>query len=159
MENNLQNLLTGNITIVGMGNPLREDDGAGPALIRQLKILKCDTRENLCLIDAGEAPENYIGKIIKQIPDTILFADATDLKSPPGSFRILRAQQIANAGLSTHNASLKMTVDLLEQETGANIFLLGIQADRLRLGKPVSEPVKKTINHIAEIIKKGLSHA
>ena len=48
--------------IVGIGNTLKGDDGAGPLVCQQLR------RAKVCagLIDAGTVPENYIQPIIKK---------------------------------------------------------------------------------------------
>ena len=65
---------TAKIVLVGIGNPLRGDDGFGPALIAAL-----DGQVRAVCIDAGTAPESYAGKIIKENPDTVVFVDAADL--------------------------------------------------------------------------------
>ena len=59
------------MVIVGIGHPLRGDDALGPSLVKRL-----DGHLDALCIDAGSAPENYLGKIIKASPDVILFIDA-----------------------------------------------------------------------------------
>ena len=70
MDNLFLPVLRGKTVIVGMGNPLRGDDGFGPALIERLR-----GKVSATCIDAGIAPENYVGRIVKETPDTILLVD------------------------------------------------------------------------------------
>jgi len=57
------NKLRGSKTvIVGMGNVLKGDDGAGPLICQQLNGKVCAE-----LIDAGTVPENYIQTIKKKL--------------------------------------------------------------------------------------------
>ena len=68
------NKLRGSSTvIVGIGNTLKGDDGAGPLICEQLNAKVCAE-----VIDAGTVPENYIQKIIKKAPQNLLVIDAID---------------------------------------------------------------------------------
>jgi hydrogenase 3 maturation protease len=70
--------------IVGIGNILKADDGAGPLVCEQLG------RAKVCadLIDAGTVPENYIQPIIKKAPQNLLVIDAIDFGASPGTIKI-----------------------------------------------------------------------
>ncbi len=57
--NKLRNSAT---VIIGIGNTLKGDDGAGPLVCEQLSGKVCAE-----LIDAGTVPENYIQTIIKKL--------------------------------------------------------------------------------------------
>lgn len=159
MENEIPPLLKGHIVIMGVGNPLRSDDGVGPAFIAELK--KSFTRDTpgVTLIDAGEVPENYLAPIINLKPDTILIIDAADIKSEPGASRIIDSAEVKNMGLSTHNASLKMIMDIFEEETDASIHLIGIQPEKTHMGLGLSDEIRKTVENLCNIIIKGLNNA
>ncbi len=145
----LKDRLKGRIVVVGIGNTLRGDDGAGPELIRKLKNSPSNIRySTLYLIDAGEVPENYLQKIAGYKPDTVLLVDAVDFRGRPGATRIAGASVIRNDSVSTHNASLKLIMEYLEKETRADIFLLGIQPGNLTFGSGLSEPVKQALDRI-----------
>ena len=159
MENELLDILTGKIVIVGIGNPLRGDDGAGPALIRELKNRIPESHAEITLIDAGEVPENYLVRISEKKPDIVLLIDTADMKQPPGSVKILETEEIQETGLSTHNASLKMCIDFLKSETDARIFLLGIQPEHINLGENLSEIVLLKIRLLADLLIRSLNHA
>ena len=114
MNNIFKDILKGKVVIVGIGNTLRADDGFGPELIARLK-----GKVKASCIDAGSAPENYTGKIVKERPDTILIADALDLGKQPGEFAILKKDELLHCGLSTHDISPQMFIEYLKQQTGA----------------------------------------
>jgi hydrogenase 3 maturation protease len=101
----------------------------------------------LC-IDAGSAPENYLGKIIKASPDVVLFIDAVDFNKEPGYYQVLEKEEILKAGLTTHDLSPKMLLEYLAGETKAKIYLLGIQPKDLGLGQDLSAPVQKALNEL-----------
>ena len=47
------------------------------------------------------APENYLEKIVKTQPETVLFIDAINFNGDPGEVRIFNPEEIAAGGLST----------------------------------------------------------
>jgi len=153
------NCLKGHVLIVGIGNTLRGDDGAGPALITSLKsrVRNSEKHSQLFVMDTGEVPENYLEKIVNLKPDTILFVDAADFNAPPGNTRSINAEDLEQGSFSTHNSSMTLVVDYLNRRLQAKIFLLGIQPKSLRMGEQLSEPVEKALKNIEENIIKCMS--
>ena len=151
MQDQLASLLKGKVVIVGIGHPLRGDDGLGPALIDRLK----DRVRAVCL-DAGSAPENYAGAVIREAPDTVLLIDAVHLERRPGAWEILEEEEIARAGLSTHDLSPAMFIEYLRAQTRARIYLLGVQPQNLTLGDALSQSVLKTLDEIEGHLKEVL---
>ncbi len=133
------------MVILGIGNPLRGDDGFGPALIERLQ-----GRVKAVCLDGGSAPEVYAGKIVKERPDTILIVDALHLGRRPGEYEVLRKDEIARMGFSTHDISPNMLLDYLQIETGAGIYMLGVQPESIRFGLELSEPLRKTLKKLEE---------
>jgi len=149
MENRFSEILKGKVVIIGIGNILRADDGVGPLLVQQLR-----GKINAVCFDAGTAPENYTGKIIKEAPDTILLVDALHLGREGGEYEVLTKEEILNSGLTTHDISPKMLIEYLEKETGANIYMLGIQPESVAFGKPMSGAVKAALNLLVKNLSK-----
>ena len=141
------------IVILGIGNPLRGDDGLGPALIGRLS-----GKVKAVCFDAGSAPENYAGKIVKEKPDTILIVDALHFGKKPGEYELLKKDDIAKCGFTTHDISPNMFIEYLEKETGANIIFLGVQPASLKMGEGLSEPVKQALNEIEKALKRELNN-
>jgi len=139
--------LSGKVVIIGIGNMLRGDDGFGPRLIEKIKG-KLDA---VC-IDAGTAPENYIGKIVKLKPDTVLIIDVAGLDLQPGEYDILKKEDILKSGFTTHDISPHMFIEFLEDQTKAEIFMLGVQPKEVSFGAGMSREVKEALDKIAELL-------
>jgi len=151
MEILLTDIVKGKVVIVGIGNILRGDDGFGPYLIEKIK----DRVPAVC-IDAGSAPENYAGKIVKEKPDTIILVDVVHLDLAAGKYEVLKGADIINSGFSTHDMSPRMFIKYLESQTKAEVYLLGVQPEGVSFGDEMSDVVKKSLDDIAELfIKSG----
>ncbi len=136
--------------IVGIGNVLKADDGLGPQLINNLK----GKVRSLC-IDAGSAPENFGGKIIKENPEVILLVDAVHLGLKPGACELLTKEEILQSGFSTHDLSPKMFIGYLESQTQAQIYLLGIQPQSVKFAEVISPQVQKALTELTNLIKEA----
>ena len=147
----LKNLSGKKTVIIGIGNPMKGDDGAGPELIRKLggKNLPSD---KFVLLDVGEVPENYLQKVVNEKPDTVLLVDIADMKTTPGPIRVLEYDDIIDNSLSTHNASLKLTMDYIKAEIDTKIYLVGIQPEKLGFGDPISPAVTNSIIKICQFL-------
>jgi hydrogenase 3 maturation protease len=136
------------VLILGVGNTLRGDDGAGPALIERLQ-----GKVQATLIDAGEVPENFIGPIEAARPQSIVIVDAADIGASAGEVAILELDQIAEIGLTTHNASLALITRLLQSSTQADVFLLGIQPEAISFGILLSVRVDQTLQSLEQLFR------
>ena len=144
MKTNLKDILKGKVVIVGVGNIIRGDDGFGPKLIERIK----NSARVVCL-DAGVAPENYLGKIIKESPDTVLIIDTVHLGKNPGECEILKGEDIAKCGFATHDISPVMFIEYLTKETKANIYMLGVQPQSIDLGFEISAKLKEVLDEVS----------
>jgi hydrogenase 3 maturation protease len=152
MLEELEKRLKGTIVIACVGNELKSDDGAGPALAKALQ-----GKIRAQVVNCEEVPESYTGKIKELKPDTIVIVDAVDLKALPGSIAIIEKEKLNEiTPYSTHNVPLKVFVQYLEAETKADIFLIGIQPSHLSFSSSLSEEVKKAVEGLAEILQKLL---
>lgn len=138
--------------ILGIGNPLRGDDGLGPLLIRRLR-----GKTRCALLDCGEAPENFGGQILAYHPETLLVVDAADWSGLPGEIRPITEDQIADCLPSTHGASLRFFLDYLRREWGGRILLIGIQIKTRGFMEPMSAEVKGAIQSLEKGIRKVFS--
>jgi hydrogenase 3 maturation protease len=150
IDKRLKERLEGKIVIVGMGNPLKGDDGLGPYLIKRLK-----GKVEAHLINGEIAPENYVGKISSLEPDTILVIDACDLGWAPGEIGLLDIDKIENSGYSTHNTSPSVFMNYLKGTTGADVFMLAVQPEKVGLGEGISAPVKRALKKIEGWLKEN----
>lgn len=134
------------LVVVGVGQPLRGDDGAGPAVAQQLAAL---AGASLLVVNAGHAPENCLGSIVRFRPDAILFIDAARGGHAPGTLTWLRPDEADSRGGSTHALSLAMLAGYLSAETGAAVHVLGIEPDGLDFGEGLSPAVAAAVAQVA----------
>ena len=158
IASSLKEKLKGTVVVVGIGNITKGDDGAGPELIRRLKLSKLSTlNSKLFLLDVGEVPENYLERIIQYKPDTILLIDAVDFRNKPGEVRIFNSSNIGNTHISTHCGSLSLVINYLKKESTSEIFLIGIQPQNLNTGEKLSAPVSSALEEIVDGLKQIFS--
>ncbi|HEB31446.1 MAG TPA: hydrogenase 3 maturation endopeptidase HyCI, partial [Spirochaetes bacterium] len=140
-------ILKGKIVLFGIGNTLRGDDALGPMLVEMLR-----EKVNAVCINAEGSPENFLGKVIKEDPDTLLIIDAVYLNAGPGEYRLLAPEELENAVFTTHDIPLTMLIDYLKSKKNMSIHILGIEPQHLYLGRKVSSKVKQTIILLKEMI-------
>lgn len=140
----LPHALHGKAVIVGVGNRLLGDDGAGPFLV---DLLGPSCTANC--IDVATAPENHAEKIARMSPESVLIVDALDYDGAAGEWRLIEREEIGPGSLSTHALSLKMFAEYLHHRCGAQVRLLGIKPQSARLGDGLSGPVRAAVRQIA----------
>ncbi len=147
MRRELERRLRGKVVLLGVGNPLWGDDGAGPALIRRL-----EGRAAALLVDGGDSPESYWGKITAYRPQAVLVIDAVNWGGEPGSVVLLGEVEEKGGPLSTHRISLNLLLELLRKETSADVFVLGIQPKSLGFNAEMSPEVLRTVDITADLV-------
>jgi hydrogenase 3 maturation protease len=151
--------LRGRVTIVGVGNPMRGDDGAGCRLVRALEraCAAAPGRDGFTIIDAEEVPESYLGPVVASEPDVVLLVDAVELGTMPGSTALLEADDMADGGPFTHRTPLAPLAAYIQHHTGAEVLLLAIQPACLDWGAPLSVPVAATVDDLTILLREALS--
>lgn len=156
------------LALVGVGNEMRGDDGAGIAVLRHIERLLVEDngerlglravdargsiREKLLLVYAGQTPENHIDVLVSEKPSHILFFDAADLGLEPGTAAFLSREELnelSTSSISTHKLPLMLTVVLVEKNTGAKSGLVGIQPMDVGFGEGLSPVVAKAVEVVA----------
>lgn len=145
----LRKIIKGKTLIVGIGNSLKKDDGVGIYFINLLKKQKENSR--FLLLDAGNIPENYLGKIKSYKADSIVFIDALDFSGKAGEVRIFSKDNLVNFNVSTHSASLGLAIEYLEKEDClVNIAIIGFQPKKISFGEGLSKVVAQAAQNLAE---------
>lgn len=144
------------VAVVGIGHELRGDDAAGVAVARALGAAAAGN-ERLLTIDAGPAPENQIGPLLRFKPDVILFVDAAQMGEAPGTVRWVPWRETDGAGASTHTLSPQVLAWFLMRELGCEVLLLGIQPAGCAVGAQLSPAVAGAVHSIARALSSALS--
>jgi hydrogenase 3 maturation protease len=130
---------------VGIGNVLKTDDGIGVYISRKIR-----ERDNVTSLTVETSIENYIGKINTLDPDILILIDCVDIKLRPGSSKLLTLNQIQDLTFNTHNISLRRLSEFFNME----VFILGIQPEKVEFGENISYLVKTVANKIIKRINK-----
>ncbi len=131
------------ILFVGIGNLLKQDDGVGVYISNRIK-----KKDNIESLTVETSIENYIGKINTLNPDILILIDCMELKSDPGTFKLVELNQIEDITFNTHNISLNRLSDFFKMP----VYVLGIQPEKIEFGENISYLVRniadKIINQI-----------
>ena len=146
-QTGLSDFVTPRAVLVGIGNRLRGDDAFGPILIDRLQ-----GRVPWPLVDTGETPENYVGKVLSFGPDRVLLLDAVRWGEAPGTLGFFRADEIPWGGASTHGASLRLFADLLRAENGCVSALLGPEPACTDVCAPLGPDVERSVADVDEYL-------
>ncbi len=152
MREELERRLKGKVAVVAVGNSMWGDDGAGPALIRGL-----EGRVPSLLVDGGESPESYWGKIVAYHPQAVLVVDAVNWGGEPGSVALLGRVEEKGAPITTHRVSLNLLLDLLRAETRADVFVLGIQPKVVEFNAEMCPEVRRTVELAGDLVAELLA--
>jgi len=147
LERALRPLIGKRLALVGVGNPLRGDDGVGSLLARRMR-----ERGKACVFDGGSAPENCGELIAALAPETVLVVDAARCGGDAGAVRIFRSGEIAGGALSTHDQSLRVLAHYLKCRCGCEMFILGVEPARVGIGDGLSAPVRATLDEMEAVL-------
>ena len=147
--NQLSRFRNSKTLILGIGNTLKGDDGAGPEVCRGLV-----GRISADVIDAGSVPENYIGPIVKKCPESLLVIDAIDFDASPGTIELFEPRQLDGVTISTHTLSPRLFVNMICQQIAVDVSFIGIQPMQIELGSPLSPQVDKAVDSLITVLMK-----
>ena len=131
-----------------MGNVLKGDDGAGPALVALLAARGA----RFPLVDACEVPENYGGWVAKQSLDAVVFVDAVDFGGAAGEWRLIPFEDLMLSASNTHRLSLHFLIHYLTEHWKGEAILVGVQPKSLKLGDGLSSEVEAATRELAAIL-------
>jgi hydrogenase 3 maturation protease len=134
--------------LVGIGNPLNGDDGAGILVASQFR------KDGWVSLSCGTAPENFAGIIRKTRPDCLVLVDAAAMGLSPGQFRIIPRNKIADVSIGTHQLPLSLLIDFLSDAAG-RIVLIGIQPDQVITGEEISPRVREGAERLVHVLSSG----
>lgn len=148
MLNELARRLYGKQTVIlGIGNPMQGDDAVGSIIIDLLH-----GRVVATLIYGGEVPENYLSAICAAQPEVVLIVTALELGAEPGIMAILDADRIRAIENFTRNPGLAFLVVMIQDGTGAEVILVGIQPESTAFAAQISKPVDKSLRQLEEML-------
>lgn len=133
------------LAVLGVGQELRGDDGAGLAVARGLRPF---AHKQLLVIEAGHAPENVTALVRRFAPTLVLLVDAAQMDEPPGTVCWLAPSDITGVSASSHTLPLHLLARFLQLDVGCEVALLGIQPADTSLGAPLSAGVETAVSAV-----------
>ncbi|EKE01197.1 MAG: hypothetical protein ACD_21C00194G0001 [uncultured bacterium] len=158
--------------IIGVGNPLRHDDGIGPQIIKILRsmqegsspynrqqgnknsnIVDC---KDLTLFDGGTDGLALLDQVAEY--EKVIIIDAVQMLAPPGTVKSFTPAEakinIKSDVLSTHGFGLADMLKLAEKlDIKTKISIIGIQPKDISFGEGLSNEVQTQIPLILDLIK------
>lgn len=147
LQEQLADAMQGTVVVMGIGSPCRGDDAAGSLVAR-----KTSEAPSVHIIDAQDVPENCLGQVVGQQPDTVVLIDSVDLRSQPGAVTLLNKEQTAAYWPSTHRVPIRLLMDYLERETHARVVLIGIQPQCTEFSEMMSATVSSSVEALAGVL-------
>ncbi len=148
LSQQLSKLRGSHTLILGIGNTLKGDDGAGPVVCEKLRDLKVGAD----VIDTATAPENYIQPVVRKAPQNLLIVDAMDFGASAGTIGLFSPRQLSSVVTSTHTLSPRMFIDLVCAEIEVDVYFAGIQPAHTKLGSSVSPQVQEAIDRLCLVL-------
>jgi len=144
------------IAVVGVGNTMRGDDGAGVWVVRTLAE-RLPASPHLLLIDGSTAPENFTGPLRRFRPDLVIEIDAAHLEQPPGTVAWVDWRDADGMSASTHTLPPSVLATFLSADLGCLVSLLGIQPATLEMGCGLSPDVAAAVERLADTLSAWLA--
>jgi len=139
---------SGTLLVITVGNLLRSDDGVGPYIAEQAKRPK----NGIVILDAGERPEDIVGKAIEVRPERVVIIDAADFTGEPGEVRAIPEEFIPENPISTHRFPLRVISGLVTEDTGAKVDFICIQPESVGFGEGLSDTVRSSAEEIVMML-------
>lgn len=153
LRQQLGELLQGRFCLMGLGNVECGDDAFGVRLAEELREAGVSD-----VVVAGTTPEHYIGRILDQGFDRLVFLDAVEFGASPGSVVLLDASEISARypQISTHKISLGVLAKWVQASGKSKVWLLGVQPKSITLGQTLTPTVSATLDLLRALL---LEHA
>jgi hydrogenase 3 maturation protease len=131
----------GRTLVITLGSTLRADDGVGPYVCAHVKF----SGPQLRLLDAGTTPESIAQTAIDWKPDKIILVDAAHFEGAAGEVRVIPLKSINQSTVvSTHSFPLSVTFSIVQEDTGAELVVIGVQAKSLDYQEGLCPEVEAT---------------
>ncbi|MBP1912137.1 hydrogenase 3 maturation endopeptidase HyCI [Thermococcus stetteri] len=154
--NTLEEIFSGKrrIVICGIGNDVRGDDAFGVLVAERLKELV--KNPEVLVLNCGEMPESYVGKMTAFNPDLVVFVDAVHFGGEIGELIIADPLKTLGEAVSTHGLPLRIVAGYIKEQTGSDVVLIGCQPGSTALFEEPSELIRERAERLAELIAKIL---
>ena len=155
----MKNIKSSQPVVMGLGNPLFQDEGLGIHVINQLMASDLDERAEL--IDGGTDGLSLLGTV--EAARYLIVIDAIDGGFRPGTIKQLQNQEInhfARTKISAHQLGFQEVLALakLRGKYPEQIVLIGVQPQTLKWGTSLSSEVSRAVPQVINLVYKQIDY-
>lgn len=150
------------IGVIGIGNPLRKDDGIGIVLLEKLVEIKDDLPDDIEYIDGGTGGMNLLHLFARF--DIVVFIDAVNFGGEIAESKFFNSEDVISKNIqikiSTHGSDILKIIQL-SKELGENpdeIFIFGVQPQYMTPGTRLSHEIQENIDLLVNNLKVELKN-
>jgi len=138
--------------IIGVGNPLRRDDGIGIVLLEKLIEKKDDLPKDIEYIDGGTGGMSLLH--ILALFDVALIIDAVNLNGCPGESKLFKSEDVcskkSSINISTHESDVLKIINLSKEldEIPDQLFIFGVQPKDTSQGDGLSSELQQSVESL-----------
>lgn len=144
------------LLLLGIGNELNGDDGAGCIIADAINLIPPDKLKPdfaVTTYNAGTVPENFISAIRKANPDLILIIDAGDFNAMPGSIELFSPADVTGFSFATHALPLNVLAEYISSELNVQVEILLIQPESNDYLASLSQNVEIAIQEVISFFR------
>ena len=146
--------MTDSSVIIGVGNEMSGDDGAGAMVAKEI-----EGKVPWKVFNVQSVPESFLMKIVSVKPDTVLIIDALSFDAAAGSVELFSSESIVGQGPSTHGPAPIAFLDVLNMFHPCRRVVLGIQPVRTDFGSEMSDKVTEAVKFVCRAFIKAAENA
>jgi len=148
-----------NILVLGIGNVLMNDDGAGAVVAQKLSEKHTDMAENVKIVDGGTLGLDLLPYI--EWSDKLILVDAVDLDLEPGTVVRIEGEDIDpvfESKLSVHQMGMKdmLLAAELSGYRPEELVFFGIQTANVEFEMKMSDIVTEKLEKLQKAVEKEL---
>jgi hydrogenase maturation protease len=149
LDQQLRECLKGRVCLMGLGNVDLGDDGFGVRLAEELVAAGVPD-----VIVAGTTMDRYLGSVVDEGFDHLLFLDAVEFGGAPGSVVFLDSGEMAARfpQVSTHKISLGVWATWVEATGRTKAWLLGVQPESLKPSQSLTPTMQTTLASLRQLL-------
>jgi hydrogenase maturation protease len=145
------------IGVIGIGNPLRKDDGIGIVLLEKLVEIKGDLPDDIEYIDGGTGGINLLHLFARF--DIVVFIDAVNFGGEIAESKFFNSEDVISKNIqikiSTHGSDILKIIQLSKNlgENPNDIFIFGVQPQDITPGTRLSHEIQENIDLLVNNLK------
>ena len=140
------------LDIIGLGNPIRNDDGVGLWITEKLRTETRTLRAKSVRITPSSTRSEYTVSKLAENENHMLIVDAVEFESPPGSVLLASLHDTKYGFFATHNIPLRLIPSLSSRTESVSV--LGIRPLDTDVGENLTDPVRKSAQRVVEELRR-----